>query len=125
MEHIPATTTPRIDPQAVLTARERVTHGMRRIRTVELDPDFLTLTQPSATDPYKHFVHALIERAWQDATGHVIYPGPYNPAHLTADALAWLQSDQDCGVLLELTGHDAETCLHRMRIRLAGEETGS
>lgn len=78
---------------------------MQQHEPLALDPDFLTLTRPSGADPYKVLVLVILERAVQDAQGHIAYPGYYAPDALEAEARVWLQ-DGVGDYLLTLAGYD-------------------
>jgi hypothetical protein len=92
---------------------------MRSKHVIALDPDFCALEQSTANDPYRQLVLAIINRAHEDATGHVMYPQGYNPWHLEQEARVWLTEGREVTILLELAGYDADALMRPLRAALA------
>jgi hypothetical protein len=78
-----------------------------------------TMMQPTSDDsPYTQLVQAVIRRALEDASGHVMYPGSRPPDRLEAEARAWLADGRELTALLELAGFDPAPVVRWVQRRL-------
>lgn len=69
-------------------------------------------------DPYHALIAAIVQRAVQDAQGHMPTRGTPFPQRAQEDARQWLLAGQEAADLLMLAGLDAEVVLGRVRQRL-------